>query len=110
MAASVSLNSSTFAPLFNALTCWLSNHRPDIGDFLKDSIKGPATFTCTTGTDGGCKFEEPAMNGLILSIFGDGYISLRCKGGECLHYSQVPGYVVSIRFSAQVFFLVWFSL
>ena len=71
------------------------NHEPpDIGDFLKDEIKGPATFSCTTG--GGCKFEEPAMNGLILSIFGDGYISLECEGGECLHYSQVPGYIVSI--------------
>jgi hypothetical protein len=42
----------------------------------------------------GCKFEEPAMNVLIDSIFGDAYITLQCKGGECLHYSQVPGYIV----------------
>lgn len=33
------------------------------------------------------------MNDLILTFFGDGYISLNCQGGECLHYSQVPGYV-----------------
>jgi hypothetical protein len=64
----------------------------DIGDFLKEEIKGPATFSCKSGPE--CKFEEPAMNQLINDIFGDNYISLTCKGGECLHYSQVPGYVV----------------
>ncbi|KAG5635715.1 hypothetical protein H0H81_010318 [Sphagnurus paluster] len=63
----------------------------DIGDFLKEEIKGPATFSCKSGR--GCKFEEPAMNDLIDSIFGDRYITLNCEGGECLHYSQVPGYV-----------------
>ena len=35
------------------------------------------------------------MNSLIETFFGDKYITLKCKGGECLHYSQVPGYVVS---------------
>ncbi|KZT23139.1 hypothetical protein NEOLEDRAFT_1096591 [Neolentinus lepideus HHB14362 ss-1] len=63
----------------------------DIGDFLTEEIRGPALFSCTTGK--GCKFEEPAMNQLINDIFGDGYISLECDGGECLHYSQVPGYI-----------------
>lgn len=33
------------------------------------------------------------MNDLIDSIFGDQYITLECKSGECLHYTQVPGYV-----------------
>jgi hypothetical protein len=64
----------------------------DIGDFLKEEIKGPAKFSCKSRA--GCKFEEPAMNDLIDSIFGDAYITLQCKGGECLHYSQVPGYIV----------------
>ncbi|OJT07359.1 hypothetical protein TRAPUB_1764 [Trametes pubescens] len=63
----------------------------DITDFLKEEIKGPATFSCTTGK--GCKFEEPGMNDLISTFFGDTYITLQCQGGECLHYSQVPGYV-----------------
>ncbi|KAG6827791.1 hypothetical protein H0H93_015302, partial [Arthromyces matolae] len=63
----------------------------DIGDFLKEEIKGPATFSCVTGK--GCKFEEPAMNNLIDSIFGDRFITLNCDSGECLHYSQVPGYI-----------------
>ncbi|KAK0205010.1 hypothetical protein DFS33DRAFT_1373581 [Desarmillaria ectypa] len=63
----------------------------DISDFLTESIKGPASFSCKTHQ--GCKFEEPAMNDLILSVFGDPYITLQCEGGECLHYSQVPGYV-----------------
>jgi hypothetical protein len=66
----------------------------DIGDFLKEEIKGPATFSCTTGQD--CRFEEPAMNQLILDIFGDNYITIDCEGGECLHYSQVPGYTVGL--------------
>ena len=47
------------------------------------------------------------MNGLILSIFGDGYISLNCEGGECLHYSQVPGYVVSASHLLIDFFLAY---
>jgi len=40
------------------------------------------------------------MNNLIDTIFGDAYISLTCEGGECLHYSQVPGYVVCHTFSS----------
>jgi hypothetical protein len=79
-----------------ALWNWLDAETGlDIGDFLEEEIKGPATFSCKTGA--GCKFEEPAMNQLINDIFGDKYISLTCEGGECLHYSQVPGYVVRIR-------------
>ncbi|KDR68603.1 hypothetical protein GALMADRAFT_78381 [Galerina marginata CBS 339.88] len=67
------------------------NGSVDISDFLTDEIKGPATFTCKSKT--GCKFEEEAMNDLIDQMFGDPYITLQCEGGECLHYSQVPGYV-----------------
>ncbi|PPQ92595.1 hypothetical protein CVT25_007287 [Psilocybe cyanescens] len=63
----------------------------DISDFLTEEIKGPASFSCKSKE--GCKFEEPAMNDLIDQIFGDAYITLQCEGGECLHYSQVPGYV-----------------
>lgn len=62
----------------------------DIGDFLTDEIKGPASFSCKSGKD--CKFEEPAMNDLIDQIFGDAYITLTCESGECMHYTQVPGY------------------
>ncbi|KAL0953121.1 hypothetical protein HGRIS_004390 [Hohenbuehelia grisea] len=75
----------------------------DIGDFLTEEIKGPAQFSCiseapsTNATSDtsqiSCKFEEPAMNNLINDIFGDSFITLKCRGGECLHYSQVPGFV-----------------
>jgi hypothetical protein len=34
------------------------------------------------------------MNDLIDQIFGDRSITLNCEGGECLHFSQVPGYIV----------------
>lgn len=66
----------------------------DIGEFLSEDIKGPATMTCKTGKHGSrdCRFEEPAMNGLISDIFGDPAIFLNCRSGECVHYSQVPGY------------------
>lgn len=32
------------------------------------------------------------MNDLIDTVFGDPYITLQCDSGECLHYTQVPGY------------------
>ncbi|KAK7027255.1 FAD-dependent urate hydroxylase [Paramarasmius palmivorus] len=67
------------------------NGSVDISDFLKEEIKGPAKFSCKTGA--GCQFEEDAMNQLITDVFGDPYITLDCYGGECLHYSQVPGYI-----------------
>ncbi|KAJ3983171.1 hypothetical protein F5890DRAFT_1524940 [Lentinula detonsa] len=77
----------------------------DISDFLTEEIKGPASFSCTSGnpntgssfaedsSTNNCKFSEAAMNQLINDVFGDPYITLTCSGGECLHYSQVPGYV-----------------
>jgi hypothetical protein len=34
------------------------------------------------------------MNDLVVQIFGDAYITLKCESGECMHYTQVPGYVV----------------
>ena len=70
---------------------------PDISDFLVEEIRGPASFSCKSGQ--GCRFEEPAMNSLINDIFGDAYITLNCEGGECLHYSQVPGYHVCVCLS-----------
>ncbi|WVR04242.1 hypothetical protein IAU60_001242 [Kwoniella sp. DSM 27419] len=62
----------------------------NIDDFLSEEVKGPGSFNCVSGK--GCTFEEPAMNQLINDIFGDKAISLDCESGECLHYSQVPGY------------------
>jgi len=62
----------------------------DIDDFLVEEVRGPASFNCNN--DGGCSFEEPAMNQLINDIFGDKAITLDCDSGECLHYTEVPGY------------------
>ncbi|KAF2856625.1 hypothetical protein T440DRAFT_549980 [Plenodomus tracheiphilus IPT5] len=67
----------------------------DIGDFLKDSIKGPAEFRSIASIDSkesGSIFSEPAMNDLIQSIFGDESIFLQCDTGECLYQTEVPGY------------------
>ncbi|KAI7905379.1 uncharacterized protein BX663DRAFT_429465, partial [Cokeromyces recurvatus] len=61
----------------------------DLTDFLLDEIKGPASFDCVGGSQ--CSFNEPAMNDLISAVFGDDAIFLDCHGGECLHYTMVPG-------------------
>lgn len=37
------------------------------------------------------------MDQLINDIFGDESITLDCDSGECMHYTQVPGYEVSPR-------------
>ncbi|SPO21890.1 related to ABC transporter protein [Ustilago trichophora] len=70
----------------------------DISDFLTEEIKGPGKMSCKTDGDGvrKCRFEEPGMNGLISDVFGDEAIFITCKSGECIHYSQVPGYQVPI--------------
>ena len=73
----------------------------DIGEFLKASIQGPASFS-SLSTDGGSKddgskFQEPAMNQLISAMFGDPSISLNCHSGECMYKSNVPGYTRPIK-------------
>ncbi|KIW17505.1 hypothetical protein PV08_04699 [Exophiala spinifera] len=73
----------------------------NIDDFLEQEIKGPASFfsqhTYGGSSKDGSRFEEPAMNNLISMIFGDEYISLQCRGGECLYETEVPGYVRPIK-------------
>lgn len=68
----------------------------DIGDFLTEEIKGPATFSTLSTVDGGkadgSTFKEPAMDDLIKSVFGDESITLQCHSGECLYRTDVPGY------------------
>ena len=68
-----------------------ANGSIDIGEFLTEEITGPGQFTCDLN-DRNCKFNEPAMDDLILQIFGDSQIDLSCRSGECLHYSEIPGY------------------
>ncbi|CAG8558234.1 14293_t:CDS:10 [Cetraspora pellucida] len=63
----------------------------DLSDWLTEEIKGPAEFTCRNTNE--CKFSEPAMNDLILAVFGDEHITLDCDSGECLHYTEVPGFI-----------------
>lgn len=70
----------------------------DISEFLTEEIKGPGKMSCKADPDGvrKCRFEEPGMNGLISDVFGDEAIFITCKSGECIHFSQVPGYQVPI--------------
>lgn len=73
----------------------------DIGEFLTESIKGPASLSSISTEGGskqdGSKFEEPAMNDLIKNIFGDESITLKCNPGECLHLTEVPGYTRPVK-------------
>lgn len=73
----------------------------DIGDFLEQSIKGPASFSSLSTVGGssqdGSKFQEPAMNDLIKSVFGDESITLNCNSGECLYKTDVPGYTRPVK-------------
>lgn len=73
----------------------------DISDFLKQSIAGPASFSSLSTLGGssedGSKFQEPAMNNLIKSVFGDESITLNCSSGECLYRTDVPGYKQPVK-------------
>ncbi|KAL2418913.1 ABC transporter G family member [Exophiala dermatitidis] len=73
----------------------------NIDEFLAEEIKGPASFytqhTYGGSSKDGSRFEEPAMNNLISMIFGDEYISLQCRGGECLYETEVPGYTRPVK-------------
>ncbi|CDK25181.1 unnamed protein product [Kuraishia capsulata CBS 1993] len=64
----------------------------DISDFLTETIRGPGEFTCDVAKRQ-CKFSEPSMNDLITNVFGDPYITLECNSGECIHSSEIPGFV-----------------
>jgi ABC-type multidrug transport system ATPase subunit len=73
----------------------------NIDEFLEQEIKGPASFYTQHSYGGsskdGSRFEEPAMNDLISMIFGDEYISLQCRAGECLYETEVPGYTRPVK-------------
>jgi ABC-type multidrug transport system ATPase subunit len=64
----------------------------------EEGPNGPGTFHCEdwrdeNGVQRTCTFSEPHMNEVIMQFFGDPSIQLSCpKAGECMHYTQVPGY------------------
>ncbi|KAI9270313.1 hypothetical protein EDC94DRAFT_512884 [Helicostylum pulchrum] len=78
----------------------------DLTDLLKDEIKGPASFKCVGPH---CVFSEPAMDGLISDVFGDASIFLDCGGGECLHYTMIPGFNRPQRQTNWLFIIVGLS-
>lgn len=70
----------------------------DLGAFLDQVIKGPATFQTIADEKGSRSvFSEPEMNGLISAVFGDPSISLSCDAGECLYKTDLPGYQRPIK-------------
>lgn len=70
----------------------------NLGDFLDQVIKGPATFSTESTADGSKSiFSEPEMNNLISGVFGDPSIFLKCDSGECLYKTDVPGYTRPVK-------------
>ncbi|EPZ33247.1 ABC transporter domain-containing protein [Rozella allomycis CSF55] len=78
----------------------------DITDAL-DAVQGPGSLKCMNSTN--CLFSEP-----VLDVYFSNGVELKCKTGECLLPSQIPGYeppiktvdstlIVGIGFSAIVF-------
>lgn len=71
----------------------------DLTDFLAEGLTGPAHFECLQ--EGGgvnrCKFREPELDGMVLSIFGDPSIELSCRAGECLYATEIPGYEKPVK-------------
>ncbi|RDL38807.1 uncharacterized protein BP5553_03147 [Venustampulla echinocandica] len=102
------------------------NGSVDISEFLDESIRGPATFSCKQQNDAknDCRFKEPEMDVLIQQMFGDQSIFIDCKSGECLYETEVPGFerpvkrintpliagviAASSLFVVAVILLVWF--
>ncbi|KAI1105739.1 hypothetical protein F4804DRAFT_303400 [Jackrogersella minutella] len=71
----------------------------DLTEFLKESVHGPATFSCLQENGGvnNCKFKEPSLDWMVGNFFGDESIELDCRSGECLYHTQVPGYERPIK-------------
>lgn len=66
---------------------------PNIKSILASRVKGPAELNCNTNS-GECSFKESYLRGLFRALLGNESISLQCDSSECLHYTEVPGYVV----------------
>ncbi|ORY70277.1 uncharacterized protein BCR38DRAFT_471606 [Pseudomassariella vexata] len=71
----------------------------DLTDFLKESVEGPAEFSCLQKNGGvnDCKFSEPQLDWMTKNVFGDPNIALTCRSGECLYHTEVPGYERPIK-------------
>ncbi|KAJ3036219.1 hypothetical protein HDV00_002973 [Rhizophlyctis rosea] len=65
-------------------------------DPVEGGPRGPAKLECkeTGPRERTCSFSEYYLDQVINQFFGDPNIKLSCPyAGECLHFSQVPGYV-----------------
>lgn len=77
----------------------------DLTETLRDYVKGPASFICKR-PDGftnelgpyNCEFDEIGIRENIGFLFGKNpVIELDCVSGECLHPSEVPGFVTPVK-------------
>ncbi|KAJ2887051.1 (ABC) transporter [Coemansia aciculifera] len=67
------------------------NYGLDISSVLNE-IEGPVDIKCHDDGFSNCFIRESAIKRTLTSIIGDDAINMMCSVGQCVHYSQTPGY------------------
>ncbi|KAJ2698789.1 FAD-dependent urate hydroxylase [Coemansia sp. IMI 209128] len=67
------------------------NYGLDISSVLNE-IEGPVDIKCHDDGFSNCFIRESAIKRTLTSIIGDDAINMMCSVGQCVHYSQIPGY------------------
>ncbi|KAJ2779065.1 (ABC) transporter [Coemansia javaensis] len=67
------------------------NYGLDISSVLNE-VEGPVDIKCHDHGFSDCYIRELVVSKTLASIIGDDAINMECSVGQCMHYSQLPGY------------------
>ncbi|KAJ2717278.1 FAD-dependent urate hydroxylase [Coemansia spiralis] len=67
------------------------NYGLDISSVLNE-VEGPVDIRCHDHGFSDCYIREFIVSKTLASIIGDDAINMECTVGQCMHYSQLPGY------------------
>ncbi|KAJ1796040.1 (ABC) transporter, partial [Coemansia sp. RSA 2399] len=67
------------------------NYGLDITAVLND-VEGPVDIKCHDDGFSDCYIREFMISKTLSAIIGDDAINMECSVGQCMHYSQIPGY------------------
>ncbi|KAJ1665240.1 FAD-dependent urate hydroxylase [Coemansia sp. RSA 1646] len=67
------------------------NYGLDISAVLND-VEGPVDIKCHDDGFSDCYIREFMISKTLSAIIGDDAINMECNVGQCMHYSQIPGY------------------
>ncbi|KAJ2775967.1 (ABC) transporter [Coemansia nantahalensis] len=67
------------------------NYGLDISSVLNE-VEGPVDIKCHDHGFSDCYIREFIVSKTLASIIGDDAINMECSVGQCMHYSQLPGY------------------